>query len=319
MKRTDFPTGIADIEALRAAAEDSDAEGYDPEVMEEPDSEYSPRPEPDELLQNLFSAIHGTPSSMRRSETMDASDYHNVSVHLAETGRNRKATEICSEGLSRFPGNIDLTADAVYYSVKCGEMETAAEYYAQLKEKPYVHWNWRAFTFSLDYLRADGAAKNEAESRALIAQFRQVLPYEEKAALAESNLEEALGNADTAMQVLEDAIRKYSNAPQCALRLADMQFDRGMFREAKQTALYGIAASAAPQPAVNVPYLRLLATLAEDHILHMKAAKGETVSRAEIEHLTHAYHLMKKKMPISFAFRELICTRTALLAFLQAE
>lgn len=47
---------------------------------------------------------------------MDSDDYHNKAVDRARRGRNREATDICMEGLKKFPLNVDLLADTIKYS-----------------------------------------------------------------------------------------------------------------------------------------------------------------------------------------------------------
>lgn len=44
---------------------------------------------------------------------MDSDDYHNKAVDRARRGRNREATDICMEGLKKFPLNVDLLADTM--------------------------------------------------------------------------------------------------------------------------------------------------------------------------------------------------------------
>lgn len=155
---------------------------------------------------------------------MDSDDYHNKAVDRARRGKKREAAGICMEGLKKFPRNVDLLADTIKYSSEAGDMRTAAAHYSILKESvPFQRWNWRAFTFSFDYLLKKDPIANEDECRHIIAHYKKYLPYEEKASMAESELEEALGNAESSMNVLKEAIRTYANASQCALRLADMQ------------------------------------------------------------------------------------------------
>lgn len=48
---------------------------------------------------------------------MDSDDYHNKAVDRARRGRNREATDICMEGLKKFPLNVDLLADTIKYSI----------------------------------------------------------------------------------------------------------------------------------------------------------------------------------------------------------
>ena len=159
-----------------------------------------------------------------------------------------------------------------------------------LRKLPFSRWSWRAFTFSCDYLLANNPIENEEEIRLLVKQYKTVLPYEEKACVAESELENALGNHEQSMKILAESIQHYSNAPLCALHLADMQFARGMYKDVVKTCNYGIAASAEPRPSINTPYLLLLRVMSKDHILVAKA-NHETVNISEVNAIRDEYKL----------------------------
>lgn len=187
---------------------------------------------------------------------MDADDYHNKAVEFARHGKYKRSTEICMDGLKRFPLNVDLLADTIKYNAEAGDLDTASEHYEVLKKSvPVQRWNWRAFTFAFDYLLEVDPITNEEECRRIVENYKKYIPYEEKAYMAESELEMALGNSERSMSVLEAAIAARENASQCALRLADMQLDRGLYENVIATTNYGIAASAETQPSINVPYL----------------------------------------------------------------
>ena len=251
---------------------------------------------------------------------MTAGDYHNKATHYARRGDHKSAADICIDGLLRFPYNIDLRADIIKYCSEIGDTETAAQQYAFLRNSvPFRCWNWRAFSFSLDHLLADSPIKNEEECRLLIDQYKAYLPYEEKACVAESELEAALGNAETSMQVLETAILAHANASQCAIRLADMQMERGLYTEVITTADYGIAASAEVQPSVNVPYLYYIRALAKDHILHKKECRQEPICSEDITALMDEYELMLHEFPELLQHAHTIRMRMKMLKFMKAS
>ena len=192
--------------------------------------------------------------------------------------------------------NVNLLADTINYSSKCGDMRVADTHYFMLRKLPFSRWSWRAFTFSCDYLLANNPIENEEEIRLLVKQYKTVLPYEEKACVAESELENALGNHEQSMKILAESIQHYSNAPLCALHLADMQFARGMYKDVVKTCNYGIAASAEPRPSINTPYLLLLRVMSKDHILVAKA-NHETVNISEVNAIRDEYKLLLEEFP----------------------
>lgn len=251
---------------------------------------------------------------------MDADELHNKAVDRARRGRNREAAEICIKGLKRFSLNADLLADTIKYSSEAGDMQTAGDYYSMLKDRlPFRCWNWRAFTFSFDYLMKEDPIANENECRTIIAKYKEFLPYEEKSSLAESELEAALGNTEVSMDVLKEAIRTHTNACQCALRLADMQMDRGLFKDVLVTTNYGIAASAETQPSINIPYLYYIRALAKDYFIHKKECSGETITGDEIEALKNEYELLISQFPELMCHSRMINMRLKMLKFIKTN
>ena len=199
-------------------------------------------------------------------------------------------------------------------------MQTAADHYSILKANvPFQRWNWRAFTFSFDYLLKEDPIANEDECRSIVEHYKKYLPYEEKASMAESELEAALGNAAGSMSVLKEAISTHANASQCALRLADMQMNRGLFVDVLETTNYGIAASAEAQPSINIPYLYYIRALAKDHLLHKKVCSGEPVTKDELEALKEEYDLLLSEFPELMRHAHMIKMRVKMLKFVKAE
>ena len=252
-------------------------------------------------------------------DSMDADDYHNKACDYARRGSTKQAAEVCLKGLKYFPMNVDLLADTIKYSSDSGDMKTAAKYYAILKKSiHFPRWNWRAYTFSIDYLLGENPTENEAECRQLVEHYKEFIPHEEKACMAESELEMSVGNSERSMEVLVDSITTRPNASQCALRLADMQMDRGMYEAVVDTANYGIAASAEAQPSINVTYLYYLRALAKDHLIHKKEYAHEAISSEEVRAMEKEYALLLEKFPRQMLrFASNIKMRSDMLAFIQ--
>lgn len=107
---------------------------------------------------------------------------------------------------------------------------------------------------------------------------------------------EGLFQKDRLLDIIKNFIQHYSNAPLCALHLADMQFARGMYKDVVKTCNYGIAASAEPRPSINTPYLLLLRVMSKDHILVAKA-NHETVNISEVNAIRDEYKLLLEEFP----------------------
>ena len=308
--------------AAEALPSDETMDKLDSSAVEnEPDDSGEGIPNFLEMLSRMRDMVTDSDDDEEGDESdMDSDDYHNKAVDRARRGRNREATEICMEGLRKFPLNVDLLADTIKYSSEAGDMQTASEHYSVLKASvPFRRWNWRAFTFSFDYLLKEDPIANEGECRTIIEHYKEFLPYEEKASMAESELEAALGNSERSMNVLKEAIRTHANASQCALRLADMQMDRGLFEDVLTTTNYGIAASAETQPSINIPYLYYIRALAKDHLLHKKEFAGEHVTKDELEALKAEYELLISEFPELMRHAHTIKMRAKMLKFVKAE
>lgn len=115
--------------------------------------------------------------------------------------------------------------------------------------------------------------------------------------MAESELEAALGNHERSLSVLNEAISVLPNAPQCSLRLTDMQLERGMYEDVVHTARYGLSASAETQPSINIPYMYYVMALAGDALLHRKYAESNEVPQDEVTRIRNSYAKMLNKFP----------------------
>ena len=250
---------------------------------------------------------------------MNANDYHNKACLLGKKGKNKEASLICQKGYKHFPNNIDLLADVINYAYESGDKETALKFYKILNESiPFKRWTWRAYNFSLDFLIENDPVGNEEECREIIKNYKENIPHDERAYVAESKLETALGNHKRSMIVLNDAIHAYNNACQSALLLADMQLEHGLYEDVILTTTYGIAASAESQPAINIPYLYYIRAIAKDHIIHRKEYNNENISEEEIIELTTEYEMLLSKFPELIKKSAIIKTRINMLCFIKA-
>lgn len=225
----------------------------------------------------------------------DAEDYHNEAAGYAKNNDVKTAAKICSKGLEVFPDNINLLADMVKFSADYGDFTTAETYYARLKEHPYKCWTWSAFTYAIHYLLSKDVIAIEEECRMLISKFMSVFPYNPDAYEKLYLLETAVGNHDKAFEVLTKTVGEYNNAETCALHLADLLLERGMYSELKDICLYGIAASASPQPSIRTPYLSYLMNLADDHMLWIRAREHDKITAAEVDRVRNKYLSLVKR------------------------
>lgn len=305
----DSPLSAPRFHALMRALLDDHSSDDDDDDEDEDDDEDS-RP-------SFFFGDDDDEDEDKAVNSKDADDYHNDAVDCARRNQFKKAVDICIKGISYFPDNADLLADVIKYSSKMGDLETADKYYHILSEKlPRSMWNWRAFTFSCDYLVLQPMA-NEQELRQLIEDYRTYLPFDEKCYMAESALETALGNHERSLQVLMDAVHNMANASQCSLRLADMLIERGRFSDVVDVCSYGLAASAEVQPSINIPYLYVLRALAKDALLHQNVSTGATVDEEAVDKLIAEYELILDSFPDTFHHKMTLNRRISMLKILK--
>lgn len=82
----------------------------------------------------------------------DADEYHNLAVeYTREWDDYVSGYEIVKKGLSQYPANIDLLADAIYYGSSAGRYQECEKHVEAMSKLPFAMWNWRAFTFLIDY------------------------------------------------------------------------------------------------------------------------------------------------------------------------
>lgn len=240
-----------------------------------------------------------------------SSDYHNLAVELTREGCYLQGFMVVEKGLEKTPYNVDLLADAVFYGASAGLYEKCEEYAGKLRKRPYALWNWRAFTFMIDYYmeKSDWVDDEDVIGEAydialeLAKKSQRFLRNEERGYLAEHNVhaaferweiqfaeeekdqgkkkeyeDAAAHHREQAVKVLEKAIfhKKEMVATQCCLRYADLKFEERDYRaalEACETAFcYGEA-----QPSARLGYFHYIAALCLDCMIHEEKMFGDQV------------------------------------------
>lgn len=172
----------------------------------------------------------------------DAEDYYNYSILFAKINDYDAACEIIERGLLRTPKNVDLLALYVEYAPDNSDeqrFDKCQKHFSLLMSISRERWTWRAYDFSIDYLckliEQDG--QNEQEIRKLIndllAQYKTAFPLDERAYYAEykylNNFNETL---EKQIDTLSKTLEIQAHSARCALRLAEIRFDRKEYSEA---------------------------------------------------------------------------------------
>ncbi len=232
-----------------------------------------------------------------------SADYHNLAVEVTRRGCYLHGFNIVAKGLKLYPYNIDLLADAVYYGSCAGKFEECEQYAAKLRSRPYALWNWRAYTFMIDYYmdKADWTV-SEAEilkSMSTALEFamkaQKILATEERGYLAEHQVHEALerwnreaaandpDNSTNYLEVAEaehnlsiGALKKAMDnerivAVQCSLRYADIKFEAREYEETIKVCEKAFC-YAESQPSAKMGYFLYLAAMSMDALIHENKA-----------------------------------------------
>lgn len=216
-------------------------------------------------------------------ESGKADNYHNVAVAYARNYYFDWACIILRRGLEEkaTAGSVDLLADYLAYGILCGQQDCCSEYYQRLCKNPREKWNWRAYSFSIDYLLAQRDGDMEE------IQYKKI--REEALGIANEAIERRGDDQaymdkasiyrddwpDKEREILEEAVQKLEYAaPKCALRLADIMFEAAEYEAASEKLLICCNAYHV-QKTINKEYVRLLLALCKTSILFKKHPDGD--------------------------------------------
>lgn len=232
--------------------------------------------------------------------TGSADDYHNIAVAYAKENLKDYACDILEKGLRVFPDSTDLLADYLQYGLSCGKAKECSEYFRRLSDISKALWTWRGFMFSVEYLLeslnlAGFNKPNRSEIFSLAEDFLKKRPFDEEADFTLAKAHHAYGEEDDERKVLENALKRHSVAAKCALRLADITFERGEYANTIQYAKRAIKNAVQPQHPVKIGYCYLLIALSQISILleeetDSKATDSEQVKQ-KVEEIYENAHI----------------------------
>lgn len=180
----------------------------------------------------------------------DSADYHNLAAELARGSMYNEACRVLKKGEQYFKSDADILASIIEYSTK-GGLKYAAESVQTLEAmKPRI-WTWRCYEFICDYYRS---IRDLEQANSLCDEFIKVFPNDEHGyrSKAEVLLLLCPGQAgiDKSIEVLEKALSKNINCPQCANALAEQYLSIGQYADALRAANRAVLELAQQQPHV---------------------------------------------------------------------
>ncbi|MBQ6249819.1 MAG: hypothetical protein IJJ88_06360 [Oscillospiraceae bacterium] len=243
-----------------------------------------------------------------------ADDYHNLAVTFTrEYDDYVSGFEIVVKGLQYYPNNVDLLADAIFYGSNAGKSAECETYLSELEAIPTVFWNWRAYSFSIDYLlqKVDWGEQLTPEDllhltdKALrYAQFEQVALSGEaevergylaehkirsvreryyrlmaKSQNSEKDSEKYIVQAEEEREAAEEVLKRAINdggfaATGCCLKLADMYFESKKYEDTIVVCRKALS-SPQSQPSARLGYFLYLMAMSEDALLYEKNLLGD--------------------------------------------
>lgn len=162
-------------------------------------------------------------------------DFHNYAVTFARINDYDAACDIIKSGLKKFPFNIDLIADFLEYAPENSDENRFAEceeYYEKLKNIEINTWTWRAFSFAIDYLLAKSEQDiNEikkiiCELNIISNKYLEIYSMDERAYFSAYIIDQRFKNKYETKDTLEKAISLPIRAAHCALKLAELFFEK---------------------------------------------------------------------------------------------
>jgi len=218
-------------------------------------------------LANLFleqSAFVGT-----------SDDFHNLTVEFATHADYDYACKILEKGLSTFPRSVDLLADYLAYCTEiCVQdddfIEKGNKYYKVLESIDKSEWNWRAFSFTIDFLiskkeKENVINNNDNTIKNLVEEYKTRFPYDERSYIEEYRLlEKSDSDKLRCKAMLESVINgetKVKRAYRVAFKLANLYFEDKQYDEALKMVERYVIDSIDERPSSNRGIIYLLSAL----------------------------------------------------------
>lgn len=206
-----------------------------------------------------------------RTITGSADEYHNLACEFGRNSLYNGGAYISSVGAQIYLNNVDLLADCIQFSSKSQDWDICINALNRLNSIPRERWNWRAYTFVINYLsdrmEVEGNNKNaEMELLGYIDAYKSL--DDERAWKAEADYYIRHGNVDKAIMVLKECVERVRVVPQVCLSLSDLLLQKGEYSDVVKYSAIGVRSTAQDQPSASTGYLIYVCALAKDALIH---------------------------------------------------
>ena len=272
--------------------------------------EYEYEKDPRKKLRDLVKLIANEELIVRA----DANDYHNLAVDYARQNLFECSLQILNRGLKpyNYPLSADLLADTILYGKESGQHEVCETALSNLNLVDKESWGWRAYCFTIDYYLdkatrlPKGANRNKLKKsiHKLADEFIDYSQREpdvaDRAYYKKAEVIKEIGGEGNQEAILLQGYNKYSSAPLCSLRLADMMFERGNYAKVLEYLQKCRYAVNDPQPDINPAYVYLLYAMSKTSKLMIDTPDGNYAEKkAEIEAIYRDFHTAMKSFSIN--------------------
>lgn len=225
-------------------------------ILPVPDGDVSEdtEPEVDENTRLMYCAFQefrnlGVLKAIDAHPELSPTQFGRLAAMFSGADRPQLSLAIIEKGLERFPKTLPLLTSGISAAAVCGLQPTAETYFRRVwNEIPRNQLDSPAYRCIIRYLLR-APEQNETLCREALAEFGAHFPRDEDVICCAYEVEHALGNFDAAEALLKGRLEQSAGAIRCAQKLLRLQLERGAFRDALTTAVYGqraIAASAEP-------------------------------------------------------------------------
>jgi tetratricopeptide (TPR) repeat protein len=260
-----------------------------------------------ELLNSLIQRIKN-----QKDQIGEVDDFHNFAVDLASKNEFGLACIILECGMKLFPKNVDLLSDFLEYGKNCNRREESKQIFNDLNKIPRHKWTWRGFAFSISYLLDQSDLDNTIDEKnedlkELALSFRSYFPYSDESYRSEASIYQKFNQQDKELEILKRAMVDLEVCPRCALKCADILFNRGMYEASLEAIQRGIRDANQTQTSVSEGYIYYLSALSK---IAISQKKNIPLLETNILDIYSSFNIALKEFGYSSAYNNVIASKT---------